>query len=660
MGITLDQLVNSINKVKQYSDKKFPVVSPDESNAIIKNENGIFVEDKQPQIDELKEKINPIAKYQKYVNTELDYCHANANYANSLNYTSTFNIQFQTCNTNMDIDEEKQFITLKANKQYNVQYTSRIGSSGECQAGICILTEDGEEICLGVDSTGVYDKTWDGKCINAIISFEKDTKICIQYYMIQNTITSVQADLSIIEINRQIVIDPLEHVNTTQGIEDTPVGHIISHIGNIVLKHYLACDGNEYNISDYPYLAQHIEDSFGIVNYFGGDGINTFAVPLSNSPSKSLKSIIPPITSNTNDEGYEISASSEYDTTGNYSPWRVFDKSSSSCWAGQKSVTTGWIQIKLPKKENIRAFSLTSRNLQNSSTSFSNFSLLGSNDNSTWTNILSLTNQPSWSFGETRTYQIPDGIITNYQYYRISFTSTSGTQYLSVGEIDLFINNYTEYIKYEPTYFTQIQNTNYLQPSFYSEEEQIIGSWINGKPLYQITINIGNITFEKDKPVSITNELFTEIDLITKCTGQRLSNFAYGSANIYINTNHKLSENFVSCYTVNQWGSLNYLTIQYTKTIDAENSFTKDMLTNYIPQNDSADSEITDEELQQAISNIVEEINKEEEVVVVQDDTEIQEQIEPINDDLEESIDNPDEPIDEEQTLEPEEEGGAE
>lgn len=60
---------------------------------------------------------------------------------------------------------------------------------------------------------------------------------------------------------------------------DTPVGEIISYMGNTVPKNYLVCDGTEYNISEYQELANHFKKEFGQVNYFGGDGITTFAVP---------------------------------------------------------------------------------------------------------------------------------------------------------------------------------------------------------------------------------------------------------------------------------------------------------------------------------------------------------------------------------------------
>lgn len=61
--------------------------------------------------------------------------------------------------------------------------------------------------------------------------------------------------------------------------EDTPVGHIIPYMGNNAPDHYLACDGTEYNITDYQELANHFINEFGSVNHFGGDGNTTFAVP---------------------------------------------------------------------------------------------------------------------------------------------------------------------------------------------------------------------------------------------------------------------------------------------------------------------------------------------------------------------------------------------
>lgn len=59
----------------------------------------------------------------------------------------------------------------------------------------------------------------------------------------------------------------------------TPVGSVIAIMGNEAPNHYLACDGTLYTIADYPQLTAYFEDQFGSVNFFGGNGTTTFAVP---------------------------------------------------------------------------------------------------------------------------------------------------------------------------------------------------------------------------------------------------------------------------------------------------------------------------------------------------------------------------------------------
>lgn len=60
---------------------------------------------------------------------------------------------------------------------------------------------------------------------------------------------------------------------------DTPIGTVISYMGNTAPKDYLICDGTEYEIVKYKDLAEHIKTEFGSYNHFGGNGTITFAVP---------------------------------------------------------------------------------------------------------------------------------------------------------------------------------------------------------------------------------------------------------------------------------------------------------------------------------------------------------------------------------------------
>ena len=83
--------------------------------------------------------------------------------------------------------------------------------------------------------------------------------------------------MAVKEIGR--IVDPVKYVSNNSDLEETPVGNIISYMGNSVPKHYLACNGASYQIGTYPELEAFIIEEFGSINYFGGDGVNTWAVP---------------------------------------------------------------------------------------------------------------------------------------------------------------------------------------------------------------------------------------------------------------------------------------------------------------------------------------------------------------------------------------------
>ena len=70
-----------------------------------------------------------------------------------------------------------------------------------------------------------------------------------------------------------------DYIDKESGLEDTPIGSVISYIGITAPKHYLICDGAVYSITDYQKLADQIKKETGSYNYYGGDGITTFAVP---------------------------------------------------------------------------------------------------------------------------------------------------------------------------------------------------------------------------------------------------------------------------------------------------------------------------------------------------------------------------------------------
>ena len=76
-----------------------------------------------------------------------------------------------------------------------------------------------------------------------------------------------------------IISQNIPYSGTTLSQQSLPIGAIVPYMGTTAPSGYLACDGGVYNISLYPLLAGFIEAQFGSINYFGGDGTSTFAVP---------------------------------------------------------------------------------------------------------------------------------------------------------------------------------------------------------------------------------------------------------------------------------------------------------------------------------------------------------------------------------------------
>lgn len=255
-----------------------------EDNKVLSAENlELALSENNKKIKEyVLDKTNRIDIAQKTVNTELDYCYLQIQYSQDITLSVDYVLPFLKSNGNMEVNESINSVILKAGKTYKISCDIYTIESGFTFFDIFDITNN-KVIGHFVKSASNYNTTASNTNCELIYTSENDCEIQIKVQHIggNQKLTKDQNKhyLIVEEINRQIVVDPVEYVNTKQGIEDTPVGHIIAHMGNSAPKHYLICDGTEYNITDYPHLAQHILDQFGTMNYFGGDGENTFAVP---------------------------------------------------------------------------------------------------------------------------------------------------------------------------------------------------------------------------------------------------------------------------------------------------------------------------------------------------------------------------------------------
>lgn len=246
---------------------KKTAVSTDGDNALSEKSNGLYVKDLSGELDK-------ISFAQKTVNEDLDYCHIyTGTQGTSINATANTNIipLFTDKRTNMEVDSDG-YIKLVAGKTYSIT----TGIVTKSVVNIYVCDKNGNRYSNRGYANPAND--YSDSFPSTIIAVTEDMYIGV----VPTAAFSLWTDcsyISVIEIGKAITIDPLEYANESQGIEDTPVGHIMACMSNSAPKHYLICDGTEYNISDYPYLADHFKTEFGKVNYFGGDGTTKFAVP---------------------------------------------------------------------------------------------------------------------------------------------------------------------------------------------------------------------------------------------------------------------------------------------------------------------------------------------------------------------------------------------
>ena len=305
-------------------------------------------------------------------------------------------------------------------------------------------------------------------------------------------------------------------------------------------------------------------------------------------------SIIPPMNQNETDE-IKITAAGV--TSGGIA-YNAFDKSYTGyevCWYHNTLPT--WIQVQFktePKKINKIKIG------QEIATPafFKTYIIQGSNDGTTYTDIATFV-ENYHSAGQI--YEHTFDNENSYSYYRIYFPDNGGTVAgVSVEEIDLFEIDYTDVI----TYYTKtadaensfnigmVENINLEQnidfSNIYSTDERIVGSWVNGKPIYQKVINLS-------ETVVLHSSVWTNIVMIENM--EKIIDIECIRGNEL--NDGRLRWNCLNNYICGAAEEDNFnirsdttIILKYIKTTDAENSFTVDMLTDY--------ENITDAEIEAA------------------------------------------------------------
>lgn len=616
-NITVDSAMSDIstnpvqNKViKEYVDNKSTNVSEIDGNAIIKKSDGLFVED-------LSNKVNALNVAQKTVNSELEYYYAtkttsisgvsikDSNLINYLPYLTniTSNLEPSRYNT--------KGVTLKKSKTYRITFgLARATTSGN-GASAYVMDSDGNKL----GNRGYFgSNSYSDNIIDVIYTPTKDISV---YPALVNLNTNLGSTyypdcsfFQITEIGREVTIDPVEYVDSTKGIEDTPVGEIIRTIGNETPKHYLMCDGSVYNIADYPHLAQYFKDTFGSSNAFGGDGTTTFAVPELSEPSK-LTKISPIMTSDTTPSPYVVTRSSVWSPESDHA-WRIFDgvKTTSDelyTWISAANELHPWICVDLGTKTKITSFKLWLTTEKNKFPE--DFTLQGSNDGTNFTNIKSFTNVSSMAQASDGEIEFNLDRIAEYRYYKIYVDTlhiTAGATYVRIYEWEMFYQDpsYRNCIKYEPTYYMELNQAAYINEycDYYDTNERIVGKWVDGKPLYRKSYKVTSPSALNSSTVLFTYSSDIEIQDIDGCILAPDENIPvnfYYATNNYVScwSNHKKKQIKMVVVNSDYTSRPAIITILYTKTTDAPNSFDYGMIINQFAQEALVDVAVTDAEV---------------------------------------------------------------
>lgn len=301
----------------------------------------------------------------------------------------------------------------------------------------------------------------------------------------------------------------VEILNETAG---TPVGDIIAYMGNTAPKHYLKCDGSIYNISDYPYLAEHINDEFGSYNYFGGDGETTFAVP------------------DLRGEFLRGTGTAERDT------------------GSGASVGVHQNGTEIPNYDGT---------IINNGQSFVR-AFMSSTNNNMWSQLLNYDSIKVKAYGaiQTSATKNNDAWIKDGSYPATYTSRPTNTAVLYC-------------IKYEPTYYMKLQEVNY------SYDERRIGTWVDGKPLYEKTVNFGSLpnATVKEVPHEIENvdTIWVESGYVSNTHNQKIFPLILASP-VCIEANwvtYATPDNIGIETGMDRTYSNAIVTLRYTKTTDS-------------------------------------------------------------------------------------------
>lgn len=151
-----------------------------------------------------------------------------------------------------------------------------------------------------------------------------------------------------------------------------------------------------------------------------------------------------------------------------------------------------------------------------------------------------------------------NSIFTKLKEYPYEFEVNSSLQLSSIDGIQVATSNTVTIPKDE---YDKLKNTN-----TYSTEEKVIGTWIDGKPLYRkvVKTSISNIISANVwTTIATDNDLFA-VESVVDMTAIRVS-----AKRIEYEATMAIKENQIKAYTDVDYFKPEYIIVEYTKTTDS-------------------------------------------------------------------------------------------
>lgn len=132
---------------------------------------------------------------------------------------------------------------------------------------------------------------------------------------------------------------------------------------------------------------------------------------------------------------YTITMSSVF--SGTFTGYKAFDGAWGTAQYWVASTNTGWLQIDcgVGAAYNLESYTVKVNSIPEPNRAPKDWTVLGSNDASTWATLSTVTGQTSWGSAEERTFNVRG--VSRYRYFRIDVTANNGDTYLSIAELYL-------------------------------------------------------------------------------------------------------------------------------------------------------------------------------------------------------------------------------